>query len=383
MGVPLSDVDLLGRLVGFDSTSCNSNLPIAAFLAEYAEAAGARIQRQPSADGGKCNLILRFGPEGIGGAGLCLSGHMDTVPAGEPEWESDPFCLRDDGERLYGRGACDMKGFVALALNLAAEARDLRRPLVLLLTYDEEVGTFGARQFAADLDLAESVPRATIVGEPTSLGVVRMHKGFLHVRVTMHGQSAHSAYPRLGVNAIESTGRVIAALRGLRAELEREGGPQSEHFPEAPFVSLNLGTIRGGAAANVIPDRCNLILSVRLLPGVEERAIVERLRAKVAGAAAQDRFEFEVGGASPPMLLAPDAPIHRALCSLTGQESGTAVSYATDAGWLARAGLDCAIWGPGSIEQAHRPNEFLPKAELAAARETLGRVVDRFCRAAE
>jgi acetylornithine deacetylase len=230
MAAALPDVDLLGRLVGFDTVSHKSNLPLADFVAEYAGPEAA-VVRHGTPDGAKANLILRFGPERDDRSGLALSGHMDVVPAAEEEWESDPFVLRDDGERLYGRGTCDMKGFLAVALNVAREARGLKAPLVLVLTHDEEVGTVGARRLVETWPAAASLPRQAIVGEPTGLTVVRMHKGFTKLRVTLQGVSAHSGYPHLGRNAIEGMARVLVSLRGLRQRWEEAGGPTPRTSP--------------------------------------------------------------------------------------------------------------------------------------------------------
>jgi acetylornithine deacetylase len=381
MAAALSDVDLLARLVGFDTVSRKSNLPLADFLAEYAGRAAVVERHAPADDPDKASLILRFGPASDDRSGLVLSGHMDVVPAEEEEWAGDPFVLRDDGERLYGRGTCDMKGFLAVALNVAREARGLKAPLVLLFTHDEEVGTLGARRLVEGWPAAASLPRQVIVGEPTGLKVVRMHKGYTKLRVTLEGVSAHSGYPHLGKNAIEGMARVLVSLRGLRHRWEQAGGPNAEHFPEVPFVSLNVGLIRGGTATNVVPDRCVLDLGVRPLPGTHAPGIVGSIRDAVANAAGEMPFSLEQTGESPPLLLDEDAPIHRTLLDLTGQDTGAAVSFATDAGWLARAGMECVVFGPGSIAQAHKPNEFVSKADLARARTYLEQAVKRLaCR---
>jgi len=377
-GPQLSDVALLERLVAFDTVSCRSNLALLEFLAEYA--GGARVERFASPDGTKANLLVRFGPEREDRAGLVLSGHMDVVPAEEEGWRGDPFRLRQEGERLCARGACDMKGFLAVATNVAREAGALEAPLVLLFTYDEEVGTVGARRFVESGPPAASLPRQAIIGEPTELRVVRMHKGHLRVRITLEGVSAHSGYPHLGRNAIEAAGRVLASLRGLRHRLEQAGGPNAEHFPEVPFVPLNVGVIRGGVAVNVVPDRCVLEVGVRPLPGMDGAALAAAVREAVANAAGDAPFGVEVLAESPPLLTGAGAPVHAALRELTGQEGDVAVSYATDAGWLARAGMDCVVFGPGSITVAHKPNEYVPRGDLERARGFLGRAVERFCR---
>jgi acetylornithine deacetylase len=382
MGSLLSDAELLARLVGFDSTSRNSNLPIADFLCDYLDRPGVRIARNPSPDGGKTNVIAWLGPEPEGDRrGLVLSGHMDVVPAEEAGWRHDPFSLTDEGDRWVGRGSCDMKGFLALAANLSVEAKAgrWRAPLALVFTYDEEVGTLGARQLTESFPAAARLPRSAIIGEPTSLRVARTHKGHAKLRVTLHGVSAHSGYPHLGANAIEPAGRVIVALTRLRRELEAEHPPNRELFPEVPYVPLNVGTIRGGSAINVVPDRCALEVGFRPLPGVASEELVERVSRAAREAAAPFEPEIELLSDSPPMLLDAASPIHRHLCGLIGQEEGSSVSFATDAGWLQRLGLDCAIFGPGSIEVAHKPNEFLPKDEFAAARGLLERTIRHFC----
>lgn len=380
----MRDSELLARLIAFDTTSRNSNLPFVDFLAGYLDRPGIRIERNPSADGTKANLVVWLGPEPSGDRkGLVLSGHMDTVPAEEDGWRSDPFTLTDEGDRWVARGSSDMKGFLALAANVAADTAPkrglMRAPLALVFTYDEEVGTLGARHLTETFREASALPRNAIIGEPTSLRVARVHKGHLKMRITLHGRSAHSGYPHLGLNAIEPAGRVVVALTDLRRTLEAEPLPHRELFPEVPFVPLNVGTIHGGAAVNVVPDRCTLEAGVRPLPGVDSEILAERVRRAVREAAAPLEPDFEILSDSPPMLLDEASPIHRHLCELVGQRTGSSVSFATDAGWLQRLGMDCAIFGPGSIEVAHKPNEHLPKDEFSAARGFLERTVQRFC----
>ncbi len=241
---------LLARLVAFDTTSSASNLPLADFLCDYLDRPGVRIVRHPSPDGGKTNLAISVGPEHEDRAGLVLSGHMDVVPAAEPEWRSDPFSMTDAGDRYVGRGTADMKGFLALAANRLAVAASaasaaFRRQLSLLFTYDEEVGTLGARHFTETFPGVARLPRDVVIGEPTSLRVVRAHKGMLRLRLGFRGQAAHSGYPHLGRSAIEPAARAIVALAALRRELESERPPHAEEFPDVPFAALNVGTVVG------------------------------------------------------------------------------------------------------------------------------------------
>ena len=399
-GSALGDGDLLARLVAFDTTSRLSNLPLADFLADYLDLPAVSAVFDRSADGAKANLLLRVGPQLDGGGrrpGLVLSGHMDVVPAEEDGWESEPFRLADRGDRWVARGAADMKGFLAVAANLAREAATrhpgsgLAAPLVLLLTYDEEVGTLGARHLVDGWDAVEAqigtLPRAAVIGEPTELAVVRLHKGHLKMRFDLAGRAAHSGYPHLGTNAIEAAGRVVVALSRLRRELEGERVASSALFPQVPYAALNVGTIAGGSAINVVPDRCAVEAGVRVLPGMDAAALADRMRATAGAAAGAEEprapVVTTVVSASPPLETPAAAPIHAHLRAALGQADDAGAAFATDAGWLQCLGLDCVLYGPGSIEVAHKPNEFVPKSDLAAARQTLAGLIDHFCVRAE
>lgn len=381
VAVPLPDAALLERLVAFDTTSRLSNLPLLEFVSDYLDRPGIALQRLPSPDGTKANLVVRVGPDADDGAGLTLSGHMDVVPAEETDWRSAPFRLTRSGDTWVGRGAADMKGFLALAINrvAAADPDRLRRPLALLLTYDEEVGTLGARRFAETTDPSVALPRDVVIGEPTSLRVVRLHKGMLRLQLVFHGRAAHSGYPHLGRSAIEPAARAITALARLRATMESERPPHGEHFPEVPYAALNVGMVSGGSAVNVIPDRCAVQLGIRLLPGMTAEDMTERIRGTVERALPEERFELGSLGESPAMMLEEDARLHRELAGLVGQSGTASVAFATDAGWLQRAGYRCVIFGPGSIEVAHRANEYVPIAELERGGAVLDDLIRRRC----
>lgn len=380
----ISDEQLLARLVGFDTVSQRSNLPLVDFLAAYLDRPGVRLLYDRSEGGDKANLVVFLGPEVDPERrdGLLLSGHTDVVPAEEPGWESDPFELVDRGDRWVGRGSADMKGFVALAANLAAglDPARLAHPLVLLFTYDEELGTVGAADFVRRWPRERPLPRRSLVGEPTSLHAVRVHKGHAKLRLTVDGESAHSAYPQLGRSAIEPAARAVTALAELRGRLEGEPWPHGELFPQTPFVTLNVGTIHGGTAVNVVPECCVVELGFRTLPGVEAAALAELARQAVQEALDGAPHRLELLQESPPLLVADDNPLYRELCALVDQEETVSVSYASDAGWLQTLGMDCLLWGPGDIEVAHRPNEWLPKDEMERAAGLLRRLVERHCR---
>jgi acetylornithine deacetylase len=377
----LSDAALLERLVAFDTTSRLSNLPLVAFISEYLDRGAVTITRLASPDGTKANLVVRTGPESADGSGLTLCGHMDVVPAEEPDWRSDPFSLTRAGDTWVGRGAADMKGFLALAINRVAALQPARlhRPLALLLTYDEEVGTVGARRFAETADASVPLPVDVVIGEPTSLRVVRLHKGMMRVQLVFHGRAAHSGFPHLGRNAIEPAARAIAALAELRTTMERERPANWEHFPEVPYAALNIGVVQGGSAANVIPDLCTVQLGIRLLPAMKGEDVAERIREAVVDALPGERFDLTVPSRSPPMILDEGAALHRELSGLVGQTGTESVAFATDAGWLQRAGYRCVLFGPGDIKVAHRANEFVPIAEMERAGMVLDELIRRRC----
>ncbi len=378
----LSTTDLLARFIAIDTVSRNSNLALADAIADLLDRPGVTITRVPSPDGAKANLIIQLGPDIDPDTrdGLVLSGHMDVVPADEPEWTTDPFTLTDLGDTWAGRGTADMKGFLAVAVERARriDPARLRHPLVLLFTYDEELGTLGAHDLVSRWEPAQRLPRAALIGEPTELRPVRLHKGHLKLRLTFAGVPAHSGYPHLGRNAIEPAGRAIVALSDLRADLERERTSTSEHFAEVPWVPLNVAQVEGGVAINVVPDRCVIDVGIRLLPGMLRDAMIARVRETVAHAVGKDNFTLEMLGDSPPLHLDASCGTWHRMAELAGPHPGESVSFATDAGWFQTVGMECVICGPGTIDVAHKPNETVPKADLAAAARLLDRVLQEW-----
>lgn len=373
---------MLSRLVAFDTTSRRSNVPLLDFVEEYLDRPGIRHERLASPEGDRANLIVARCPtRDAGREGLLLCGHGDVVPAEEEGWEGDPFTLRADGDRLIARGACDMKGFLALAVNrlAVADGARLQRPLALLVTYDEEVGTLGARAYAEAGGGSITLPSRTIVGEPTGLRPVRLHKGHLRLRLVTTGVPAHSAYPDLGRSAVEPAARAILALAELDQRLRREDSPVVDRFSEAPYSSLNIGRVVGGTAANVIPDRCEVLIGVRLLPGTDPGEMTTRVEKAVREAIGEEDWVLETVGLSPPMETAPDSDLFQALQAEGGDTTDQGVGFATDAGWLQQMGHACVIFGPGSIEVAHRPNEWIDAGELTRAGQILDRQIRRWC----
>lgn len=378
----LSPRDILERLITIDSTSHRSNRPIADCVRELTDEPGVRTTEFVDESGEKINLLIEMGPVREDRAGLILCGHLDVVPATEPEWQSNPFTLAEHDGHYYGRGVADMKGFVALAIHAfrSQRASTLSAPLALLLTADEELGSRGAQRMLEIWDPSRIIPKATIIGEPTSLWAVRMHKGHLTMRVTLRGRAAHSGSPHLGLNAIEPAAAILNTLAELRYEYESMRTGVSAFFNTVPHPVLNVARIRGGEALNVIPESCVIEFGVRLMPDqspeVAIEIIADRLRRSVLDPGA---VTIELINNNPPMLLDENAPIYRSLTHQLGQYETVGVSFASDGGWLARLGLETVLWGPGTIEVAHRPNEVLSVDEFHRAGSMLEELVATQC----
>lgn len=359
---------LLAELVAFPTVSDRPVTGIAAFVAERCEAAGMRVERFPSPGEGKLNLVCSLGPAGTDG--LLLSGHLDVVPVEGQPWTSDPFRLARRGDRLHGRGACDMKAFVAATLAALPALGTLRRELVLAWTCDEEVGCHGSRALVSAL-AGRPLPRACLVGEPTSFRIFRMHPGHSTVRVRCVGRAAHSSKPELGESAIRKAAEVIGRLDRLAEDWRRE-----VRFPELlerPFVVLNVGTIRGGTAVNIVPDACVLEVGFRPLPGMDEAGLVGQLRERLDGLAT-----VEAVGDTPPLLTPAGTPLE-ALLARWAEGAPAAAPYATDGGNLAKLGVAPLVFGPGSIDVAHQADEYVPVGELHRSVDILGQLIHARC----
>jgi len=377
-------LDLLARLVAFDSTTRNSNLPILAFVRDYLDRLGV-----PSVtvdhESGKANLYATIGPEVSGG--VVLSGHTDVVPVDGQAWSTDPFALTVRDGRAYGRGACDMKGFLAACLAIVPHAleRPLARPIHLAFSCDEEVGCRGVRPLIRHVRDRLPLPSAVIVGEPTSMGLVDAHKTAISFETVVTGHEAHSSLPHEGVNAIMIAAGLMAELNRIEAEMRARGDPTGRFDP--PWTSVHVGMVAGGTARNIVPRRCAFSWETRLLPGADPQEVPDRLNAVAAPLAAAMRERHLEAGVETRLLNAvpglrpdPGSPAEQLARLLTGANRAQAVSYATEAGLFQEAGMSAIICGPGSIEQAHKPDEFVAVADLEACAAMLVRLVGH-CRA--
>lgn len=366
----LRAIDMLDRLVSYDTTSRGSNLALIEFVEDWLGGLGIASRRVPNAEGNKSNLFATIGPMVEGG--VVLSGHTDVVPVDGQPWTTDPFQLTQKGERLYGRGTCDMKGFLALALAAAPDfkAADLRRPVHLALSYDEEVGCLGApdmiRVIAAELPR----PACVIVGEPTDMVAVSGHKGIASFRVTVNGREAHSSLPHMGVSANMAAIRLMGSLLALAEELERTADPASPFNPR--HATLTIGQINGGTAVNILARECVFLFDLRTPPGMDPRQILkgffaeaEAMDAELKARAPEAGVKVEVRAITPPLAPEFDGAAEAFARRLAG-DNGPArvVSYAAEAGQFQEAGFSTVICGPGSIEQAHQPDEYVEIAQM-------------------
>jgi len=382
-----SPTEMLRRLVAFDTVSANSNLALIDWVVGYLDGHGIAARLTFDETRSKANLFATIGPQDAGG-GVILSGHTDVVPVAGQTWDSDPFALVERDGRLYGRGTADMKSFIAIALALVPEfkARALKRPIHLALSFDEEVGCFGAPRLIEALPQGTGRPGLVIVGEPTNMEVANAHKGCHVFATSVTGLEAHSSAPQRGVNAIVAASEIIQFIAGLAGEARAASRPASGFEP--PYTSFNIGTISGGTAMNIIARECEFTWEFRPLPGEDSAAIRARIDAFVASDLLPRLRQIHPGAdvttralASVPGLAAETgSPAEELARQLTGANQSTVVAYGTEAGLFQGAGIPAVICGPGSMEQGHKPNEFITLAQIEAGTEFQRRLADWACR---
>jgi acetylornithine deacetylase len=380
-GTTATTKDLLAKLVAFDTTSHKSNLDCAAFVRDYLAGHGIEAHVLPADDGIHANLFATLGPPGDGGVGL--SGHMDVVPVTSQKWDTDPFQLAERDGRLYGRGACDMKGYLACVLAMVPEfkARKLRQPIHILFSYDEEVGCTGVKPMIAQFGKTLPKPRVILVGEPTTMTVVDAHKGGYRFRTEITGKDAHSSKPQLGVGAIMIAGELIAELARIEARLKTTH--TSARF-DPPYNSITVSMIEGGIAHNIIPPKCTFQWGVRALPGLDALDVMRELDAyaarelvpKMRAVSPDCNIVSNNLGILPAFSAGENSEATSLALKLMSQNETYAVPYGTEASHFQAAGCSSVICGPGDIAQAHQPNEFVAISELEKCVGYLRRLAD-------
>ena len=363
-------IDWIARLVRHDTTSRNSNLPLIEDVEGYLAEHGVSSKRVPSADGEKANLYFSIGPNVEGG--VVLSGHTDVVPVDGQPWDTDPWAVVEKDDKLFGRGTADMKSFAAIGLSLLPDmlAAPLKRPIHFALSYDEEVGLLGAPAMIEEIKELVPAPSAVIVGEPTNMQVVDGQKGVAIFRTEITGHEAHSSQPHRGASAIMAAGRLMAKIAEIAERCQREAPENSPFTP--PHTTMTVGVIEGGTASNILARRCSFTWDVRTVPGDDAKAIraefdreAEAILADMRAIAPECDITTEALADGPPLMPEPDNPAAELAHKLTGANGRLSVSYAAEAGQFQEAGFSTVICGPGSIDQAHQPNEFITLNQVA------------------
>ncbi|MBS0361623.1 MAG: acetylornithine deacetylase [Proteobacteria bacterium] len=361
---------ILDTLIGFDTTSRNSNLALIEWVEAYLDRHGVPHRRVPNADGTKSNLLATVGPNVAGGA--VLSGHTDVVPVDGQPWSTDPWTVVEKDGRLYGRGTCDMKGFLALALAAVPDviAAGPKKPVHLAFSYDEETGCLGAPAMIEVIGRELPKPAFVVVGEPTDMVAVNGHKGIATFHVTVTGREAHSSQTQQGVSAVAAAVKLMAYLTDLAEKLERDADPASPFTPKG--ATLTIGMVNGGTAHNIIARECTFVFDLRVIPPTdpqdllagffaEVKALDAALKARAPEAGVSLHMHSNVPGFAPEPESGAEAFVRR----LAGDNGPPrVVSFATEAGQFQRGGLSTILCGPGSIAQAHQPDEYVEVSQM-------------------
>ncbi len=374
--------ELLRTLVGFDTTSHRSNLELIDYVYEYLSGFGVEPHVIYNEERSKANLYAVIGPNDR--PGVALSGHTDVVPVEGQRWSHDPWVLHEDGGRLYGRGTCDMKGFIAVALAAVPRAvsAGLRTPLHLCLSYDEEVGCLGVRSLLQYLARQAHKPFACVVGEPTRMRVVTAHKGKLSVRCQVVGHACHSALAPMGVNAVETAAKVVTRLSEM-AQRRRRQGPFDDAY-EVPYTTIHTGVIHGGSTVNIVPNDCRFDFEFRHLPGDRPEPLLAEIQNFAHGelepamqaVAPEAGFEWEERARFPGLETPADSAVVALVKALAGRGDTGKVAFGSEGGLFQSIGIPSVVCGPGSIEQAHKPDEFIAEEELARCERFVDGLID-------
>lgn len=379
---------LLEQLVGFATVSRESNLDLIGFIRDYLGELGVESELFYNAARTKANLFATIGPRERGG--IVLSGHTDVVPVDGQAWTVDAFRLTERDGRLYGRGTADMKGFIASVLAAAPVflERELKLPVHLAFSYDEEVGCLGVRPMLAELERRPYKPALCLIGEPTELKPVLGHKGKLAMRCHVKGAACHSAYAPYGVNAIQYAARMIGHLEEIGEQLARP-----EHHDERfdpPFSTVQAGVIKGGRALNIVPAECEFDFEVRALPGFNAHQVADELQTyaeanllpKMRAVKSDTDIRFQPLSAYPGLATSPDSEAARLLALLSGSTEFGTVAFGTEGGLFDQAGIPTVVCGPGSMDQGHKPDEFVTVEQLQHCDAMLIRLADYLSAAA-
>jgi acetylornithine deacetylase len=377
---------MIERLIAFDTTSRGSNLGLIEWVRDYLKGFGIESRLTYDSSGKKANLFATI-QKGIK-PGIVLSGHTDVVPVDGQAWDTDPFKATIKGDKLYGRGACDMKSYLAVALSIVPRFVNaaLKAPIHLALSYDEEVGCMGVRGLIADLAANGIRPAGAIIGEPTSMQPVIAHKGKRSYTCRVHGREAHSALTPQGVNAIEYAARIITYVRHM-ADRMRDCEPRNNGF-DVPFTTLHTGLIKGGTATNIVPKECVFHFEFRYLPSADPDALEREIKdyaeqvilPEMRRTDPATNIVIETNSEIPGLNTGEDDKVTYLAQALSRNKSTAKVAYATEGGLFQQAGIPSIICGPGSIVQAHKPNEYVSLDQISLCESFMERFLENMCR---
>ncbi len=376
--------DLLRHLIAFPTVSADSNLQMIGFAADLLDRCGAQVEVITAPCGTKANLFATMGPAQVNG-GILLSGHSDVVPVTDQDWNSDPFTLIEKDARLYGRGTCDMKGFIAAVLAMAPSyaERVRNRPLHFSFTYDEETGCLGAQHLGRILQERGLTPGVAIIGEPTMMRIIEGHKGCYEYSTHFQGLEGHGSAPDLGVNAVETAVRYVNVLLDLKDKL-RGWAPEDSPF-DPPWTTINVGALHGGSVHNVIAPKAQVDWEMRPVQTADADFVKEALRSycddvllpRMRRVYPEASIELEVIGEVAGLIPTRENEARQIVSELTGANSADVVAFGTEAGIFQALGTDVVVCGPGSIEQAHKADEFVSLDQMAQCIGMLDRLGDR------
>jgi len=377
--------EVLSHLIGFETISGRPNLELVGYVSDYLGLLGLDVWLSHDDTGQQANLHAFVGPPVDGG--VVLNGHTDVVPVEGQNWTYPPFALSENNGRWYGRGSVDMKGYLAAMLAIVPELQKmpLKKPVHVSMCYDEEIGGFGAPVLVADMAKHAPKPAIAIVGEPTLLGIVHGHKGGLELRTKFVGRAAHASDPRKGVNAIFFASRFIAKLEEIARR--NSSAPVAESPFDPPWTTISVGTIGGGAACNIVADSCEIVWEVRPVPGDDGRAVlrevqqyaVDNLLPEMRAAAEEADIVTEISADVPALDMSRAGPAIDFLTAVTGSNSTGVVSFGTDAGHFVEGGISTVVCGPGSIGEAHKPDEFIEIDQIASCLDLLRGIGRKLC----
>lgn len=373
----LSSLEMIERFISFDTVSSKSNLSLIEFASSYLHSFGAQIRKIENPKNLKANLIASLGP--VDRPGIILSGHSDVVPVDNQSWSTDPFRLTQRNEKLFGRGTSDMKSFLAIACALAPtiSIAKLHTPIHIVMSYDEEVGCLGVHSIISEFLRLHGRAQMCIVGEPSAMKVVHAHKGTIGARFSLKGRPAHTGVAHLGANAIAVMGHLLQQIDHLRQQFIRNG-PYSPEFEMPNYTIVEPTHVKGGSAINIVPESCWLEADIRYLPGEDPGMIIQQIRNQTSSFAAERGVEIDIDEI-PGCAAFNAGPNGRAVAVakiLAREDKSISVGWGTEAGHFQNAGIDTVVCGPGRIEQAHQPNEYIELDQVVRCEQFLQRLID-------